>query len=99
MIKKGDNIIVISGKDKGKKGVVVKSYPKTKQVIIDGINVHKKTMKPKTRDGKGSIVDRAFPIHMSNVMVLDSKGERSRLGAKTVGKKKVRVAKTTKTEI
>jgi len=67
MIKKGDSVIVIAGSDKGKKGTVVQSIPKTAQVIIEGVNVKKKHQKAKTRDAVGTISEVARPIHVSNV--------------------------------
>lgn len=98
-IKKGDKVIVITGKNKGESGVVVRALPKTNQIIIDGINVHKKHMKPTARGGKGSTIEKSFPINMSNVMIEDGKGKRSRVGSKVVGTKKVRVATKSGTEI
>ena len=67
MIKKGDNVIVIAGSDKGKKGTVVKAFPKTSQIVVEGINVKKKHQKAKTTDGVGKVIDVAKPIHVSNV--------------------------------
>lgn len=67
MIKKGDNVVVIAGSDKGKKGTVVQSIPKSSQVIVEGINVKKKHQKAKTRDAVGTIIEVARPIHVSNV--------------------------------
>jgi len=67
MIKKGDNVIVISGSDKGKKGTVTQSFPKTSQVIVEGINIKKKHEKAKTRDAVGKIIEVTRPIHISNV--------------------------------
>ena len=67
MIKKGDNIVVIAGSDKGKKGTVAKSFPKTSQIIVDGVNVKKVHQKAKTRDAVGKIIEVAKPIHVSNV--------------------------------
>jgi large subunit ribosomal protein L24 len=64
-IKKGDNVIVLAGASKGKKGVVSKVMPKLNKVVIDGLNMTKKTTRAKTKGGKGSIV--AMPIHASNV--------------------------------
>jgi large subunit ribosomal protein L24 len=66
-IKKNDNVIVIAGKDKGKTGKISKAFPKKDMVLIDGINVHKKHMRPQKGGQKGQVVDRAFPIHVSNV--------------------------------
>lgn len=67
MIKKGDNVVVIAGSDKGKKGTVVKALPKMSQVIIEGVNVKKKHQKAKTTDGVGKVIEVAKPVHVSNV--------------------------------
>ena len=66
-IKKGDKVIIIAGKDKGKKGVVSRAMPKLDKVVVDGINIAKKHKKPTTADSKGQIVEVAMPIHVSNV--------------------------------
>jgi len=66
-IKKDDNIIVITGKDKGKKGKVIKSFPSLDKVIVEGVNVVKRHIKSRQQDKKGEIVDVAAPIHVSNV--------------------------------
>lgn len=93
-IKKGDNIIVIAGKNKGEKGTVAKIFKDTDRVIIDGINKTTRHLKAKTRGQKGSIAQVEAPIHVSNVMLVDSKtGERTRIGKKEEGGKMVRVAK------
>ena len=65
-IKKGDNVIVIAGGSKGKKGKVEKAMPTSSMVIIEGVNMKKKHMKA-TRGAKGQIVEKAMPIHVSNV--------------------------------
>ncbi len=98
-IKKGDNIIVISGKDKGKQGKVSEAYPAENRILVPNINVHKKHQRATKGGEKGKIIDKAFPIHVSNAMVLDSGGNRTRVGFKKVGDKKIRVAKTTGGEI
>lgn len=67
MIKKGDNVVVIAGSDKGKKGTVVKAFPKTSQVVVEGINIKKKHQKAKTTDGVGKVIEVAKPVHVSNV--------------------------------
>lgn len=69
MIKKGDNVIVIAGSDKGKKGLVAKSFPKTSKVIVDGVNIKKVHQKAKTKDAVGKIIEVAKPIHVSNVRI------------------------------
>ena len=66
-VKKGDNIIVITGKDKGKTGKVLRALPKFDQVLIEGVNIKKVHEKAKKSGTKGSIVERTFPIHVSNV--------------------------------
>lgn len=93
-VKKGDKVMVISGKDKGKQGVVLASYPKKDRVLVEGINVVKKHSKPSQANPQGGILSQEAPIHVSNVMPLDPKsGEPTRVGYKVVDGKKVRVAK------
>ncbi|HEO8421684.1 50S ribosomal protein L24 [Niallia sp. FSL W8-0635] len=93
-VKKGDKVMVISGKDKGKTGVVLASFPKKDRVIVEGINIVKKHSKPSQLNPQGGINDQEAAIHVSNVMPIDPKtGEPTRVGTKTVEGKKVRVAK------
>jgi large subunit ribosomal protein L24 len=66
-VKKGDNIIVITGKDKGKSGVIEKSFPKKGLILVQGVNVVKKHQRSKQGAGKGQVVDKAMPIDASNV--------------------------------
>ncbi len=66
-LKKGDNVIIITGKDKGKKGKIVRSLPKKGKVIVEGLNMTKKHKRARKTNEKGSMVDRAMPIHASNV--------------------------------
>ncbi len=66
-IKKNDNIIVITGKDKGKKAKVIKAFPKLDMVLIEGVNLKKKHQKSTKGAGKGAIVEVAHPVHVSNV--------------------------------
>lgn len=66
-VKKGDNVIVLTGKDKGKSGKVSRSFPKTNQVLVEGVNVKKVHEKAKSKGGKGQIVERAYPVDASNV--------------------------------
>ena len=70
MIKKGDKVVVLAGAGKGTKGTVIKALPKTSQVVVEGVNVKKKHQKAKTRDGVGSIIDVATPVHVSNVALV-----------------------------
>ena len=66
-IKKGDSVIVIAGKDKGKKGKVVRVFPKLDKVIVEGANMSKKHQRPRKTNEKGSMIDMAMPLHVSNV--------------------------------
>ena len=94
-IKKGDTVVVISGKDKGKEGTVSRVMPATNQVIVDGINVAKKHQKPKGANQQGGIIDRDMPLDVSNVMLVH-KGKPTRVGYKTNSDgTKVRIARTT----
>ena len=94
-IKKGDNVVVIAGKDKGKKGKVVETSPKSLKVVVEGVNIHKKHLKPNGQK-EGSIVDREAPIHASNVMLIDPKTNKPTRIGHTVDKKgkKIRIART-----
>ena len=100
-IKKGDTVVVIAGKDKGKKGSVERVLPKRDAVIVNGVNVKKKHQKP-MRDGqKGSIVDKTLPVHISNVMILDPKEHKPTRTTRSANKagKLVRFTKKSNTEI
>lgn len=66
-IKKGDNVKVLVGKDKGKTGKIVKSFPKADMVLIEGINLKKRHQRSRKQGGKGQVVDVPAPIHASNV--------------------------------
>jgi large subunit ribosomal protein L24 len=93
-VKKGDKVQVISGKDKGKQGVILQALPKQNRVIVEGVNVVKKHSKPSQANPQGGILNLEAPIHVSNVMPIDPKsGEPTRVGHKEVKGKKVRVAK------
>ena len=99
-IKKNDMIIVIAGNDKGKTGKVLKVFPATNRVIVEGINIRKKHTKPSQKNPQGGILEKEAPINASNVMILDPKtNEPTRIGSRIIldektGKKKIaRVAK------
>jgi len=93
-VKKGDKVMVITGKDKGKTGTVLAAFPKKDRVLVEGINVVKKHSKPSQINPQGGIVSQEAAIHVSNVMLLDPKtNEPTRIGYKEVDGKKVRVAK------
>ncbi len=93
-IKKGDNVIVIAGKDKGKTGKILKAIPQEAKVIVEGLNLRKKHQKAKQQGQKGQLVEFAAPISISNVMIV-ADGKRARIGSKVVGDKKVRINKKT----
>lgn len=99
-IKKGDQVIVISGEYKGSTGTVQKAFPKINKVIIEGVNVRKKHRKPSQGNPEGSIVDMYAQIDASNVAILDPKTNKAtRVGYQVVDGKKVRVAKKSNTVI
>ena len=92
-IKKGDTVVVLAGKDKGKQGTVLKAMPKEDKVIVEGVNIQTKHQK-QTQKEAAEIKHQEGPIHVSNVMLVDSKTKKpTRVGYKVEGGKKVRVAK------
>lgn len=94
-IRKGDEVIVISGKDKGKVGKVVQALPKENKVVVEGVAVAKRHTKPSQADPQGGIIEKPMPIDASNVMAYDAKNNKgSRLGFKIVDGKKVRVLRS-----
>ena len=95
-IRKGDEVIVLTGKDKGKRGVVQQRV-NAEYIVVDGINVAKKAVKPNPMTGAtGGIVDKLMPIHVSNVAIFNAAtGKADRVGVKLVDGKRVRVYKST----
>ena len=93
--KKGDEVIVKVGKDKGKIGKISKVITSNEKVIITGVNVSKKHQKP-SQDSKGGIVDKEMPIHISNILAYDAKSKKSsKVGFKIEDGKKMRILKST----
>ncbi|MFC4765938.1 50S ribosomal protein L24 [Effusibacillus consociatus] len=94
-VRKGDQVMVIAGKDKGKKGKILEAYPSEGRVLVEGVNIIKRHTRPDQANPQGGIVEREAPIHASNVMILDPKsGEPTRIGKKILTDgKKVRYAK------
>ena len=91
-IKKGDNVVVIAGKDKGKKGKVVETSPKSLKVVVEGVNVVSKHKKPRSAQDKGGIIKQTNPIDSSNVMVVCPNCDKAtRVSHKDIEGKKVRV--------
>lgn len=79
-VRSGDKVVVISGKDKGKTGVVLTAFPKQDRVIVEGVNIMKKHQKPSQMNPEGGILETEAPIHVSNVMHVDPEsGERTRV--------------------
>ncbi len=98
--KTGDKVVVISGKDKGKEGKITTTLKKENKVVVEGINIVKKHIKPNGQNA-GSIIEMEAPIHASNIMIVDPKtGKRTRIGHSTDKKgKKVRVTKKSNTNL
>jgi len=95
-IKKGDNVIVLAGKDKGKKSKVLVALPEINKVIVEGVNVSKKHQKGGrgSKSKKGEVIEKTMPIHVSNVAIIDPKDSKAtRVGYKIVDGKKIRIAK------
>ncbi len=93
-LKTGDNVIIISGKDRGKTGKIIRVFPEVNRILIEGVNVVKRHEKPRQAGKKGQIVDKTMPISAANAMLIDAKtGKRTRVGYKMDGGKKVRFAK------
>ncbi|MCA9364208.1 50S ribosomal protein L24 [Candidatus Kaiserbacteria bacterium] len=95
-IKKGDNVVVIAGKDRGKTGTVVRAFPKKEQVLVDGVNVAHRHQKSRRRGQQGQIIEKAMPVHVSNVALKDGKrGAPGRVGYMIEGEasKKVRITR------
>ena len=98
-LKKGDEVIVLTGKDKGKKGKIIKILPKKNKAIVSEINKVKKNQKPDNNQA-GGIIEKEMPIHISNLSFFDATlNKGGRLGYKIIGDKKVRINKLSGKEI
>lgn len=99
-IKRGDNIIVIAGKDKGRKGKVTRALSAVDKVVVEGINMKKKHQRPRKEGQKGQVIEIASPLNVSNVQLLDPKTNKpTRVGYKVIKGKKVRIARKSGVEI
>ncbi len=100
-IKKGDTVIVLAGKDKGRSGEVLKVIPSESRVVVSGINMIKRHVRPSMADPKGGIKEQEAPIHVSNVAMRDPQsGAATRVGFKVLADgRKVRVAKKSGVQI
>ncbi len=93
-IKKGDNVLVLAGNDKGKTGEVLEIIPSTQKVIVKGVNIRKKHVKPRKAGEEGGIIPSEFPIHSSKINVICPKcGKATRIGYIIENNEKVRVCK------
>ena len=93
-LRKGDKIVVLTGKDKGRKGEITSLSPKANQAIVDGVNVAIRHTK-QSATSQGGRIPKAMPIDLSNLALVDANGKATRVGFRMDGDKKVRFAKTT----
>ena len=93
-LKKGDKVVVLAGKDKGKQGEITRVMPKDGKAVVDGINLAIRHTK-QSQNSQGGRLPQAMPIDLSNLALLDKNGKPTRVGFKMEGDKKVRYAKTT----
>ena len=93
-LKKGDRVVVIAGKDKGKEGEITSVSPKAGKAVVDGLNIAVRHTK-QSQQGQGGRIPQAMPMDLSNLMLLDGSGKRTRVGFRMEDGKKVRFAKTT----
>lgn len=92
-IRKNDTVKVIAGSDKGKRGTVLRVLREQNRVIVQGINMGKKTLRKRSQQDKGGIIELEMPIHISNVMAVTKKDAVTRIGYKMDGDKKVRICR------
>ncbi len=94
-IKKGDKVIVLSGKDKGKTGPVLTSFPSLDKVVVEGLNLRSRRVKPRRSSEKGQVVQKAQPFHISSVAIFCATCKKGvRLKMKGEGEKKARICAT-----
>jgi large subunit ribosomal protein L24 len=99
-IRKNDTVLIITGKDKGRKGKVIRSFPKKSKIVVEGINLIKKNAKPKKSGEKGQIVEITAPMNSSNVKIICPKcGKAVRVSYKIGADKKYRICQKCKQEI
>jgi len=93
-IKKSDTVLIISGKDRGRRGKVLKVLPKEEKLVVEGINLRKKHLKPRRTGEKGQIIQFPAPLHISNIKLICSKcGKTTRVGYKMESERKQRICK------
>jgi len=93
-LRKGDKVIVLAGKDKGKEGIITSVNPQAGKAIVDGVNIAIRATR-QTQTEQGGRLPKALPIQLSNLALLDANGKATRVGFRMEGDKKVRFAKTT----
>jgi len=93
-LRKGDEVIVLAGKDKGKKGTISSVDPKSGKAVVDGINIAIRATR-QTQNSQGGRIPKPMPIQLSNLALIDKDGKPTRVGFRMEGDKKVRFAKTT----
>jgi len=93
-LRKGDKVVVLAGKDKGKQGEITQMMPAKGKAIVDGVNIAIRHTR-QSQNSQGGRVPQAMPIDLSNLALLDKNGKATRVGFKIDGDKKVRIAKTT----
>ena len=99
-IKKGDEVIVLAGKNKNSKGKVLKVLVKEEKAIVEGVNMVSKSTKPNAQNPQGGIIKQEAPIHISNISLIDPKsGKPTRVSIKHEGKNVIRIAKKSGEEI
>lgn len=99
-IKKGDTVLIISGKDRGKEGKILDVFPKENRIVVEGINLRKKHAKPKNQGEKGQTVEKPAKFSVSNVkLVCPRCGKAARIGYKVEENRKMRVCKKCNGEI
>ncbi len=93
-LKKGDQVLIISGKDRGKKGKILRALPKERRIVVEGVNLVKKHQRPRRRREKGEIVEMPVPIDVSNVKLICPKCKKAvRVGYKIIKDNKYRICK------
>ena len=93
-LKKGDKVVVLAGKDKGKQGEITAVFPKENKAVVDGVNIAIRHQR-QTQTNQGGRQPKAMPIDLSNLSLIDKNGKATRVGFRVEGDKKVRFAKTT----
>jgi large subunit ribosomal protein L24 len=99
-IKKGDKVLIIKGKDRGKSNKVIRVMPRLSTIVVESLNLRKKTIRPKKQGERGQVVDVPWPVHIENVMMICSACNKpTRLGYRNEEKTKVRYCKKCKATI